>query len=463
MAELRDTKTHQRLRVEDGQVIDITLSLYDGRTRLHLDIDMLAGDAMSYRVLVSDLAELYRGAALPTPSYSYRRYRTERHDDTAAHDRDRAWWQQRLPELPGPPELPTVAVGQRGTPDRTVRHDYWLAPDAKQRLIEGAHARGITPAMAVAAVFADTIGGWSTQDTFLLNVPLFHREPLHPDVDRVIGDFTSSIMLAVDVSTDMSVADRSRALQRSMYEGCGHAAYSGLEVLRDLGRLRGEPVLAPVVFTSALDLGELFSEKVIETFGEPVWIVSQGPQVLLDAQVTELRGGLLLNWDVRETAFPAGLIDAMFARFIEAVERLAAGDAGWDAPAPAPLPGDQARVRAAVNATDGPVTGRCLHQGFFENASATPDAPAVVWGCGEGAGCWTYRELAASALAVGGALHAHGVRPGTRSPSSYPRDANRSWPYLGSWRRGRPMCRSDLTSRRPGALRSSKPPGSPRH
>lgn len=155
----------------------------------------------------------------------------------------------------------------------------------------------------MAAVFADTIGGWSTQDTFLLNVPLFHREPLHPDIDRVIGDFTSSIMLAVDVSTDMSVADRSRALQCGMYEW-GHAAYSGLEVLRDMGRLRGEPVLAPVVFTSALDLGELFSDTVIDTFGEPVWIVSQGPQVLLDAQVTEMRGGLLLNWDVRETAFP---------------------------------------------------------------------------------------------------------------------------------------------------------------
>ena len=133
-----------------------------------------------------------------------------------------------------------------------------------------------------------------------------------------------------------------------------------------MGRLRGEPVLAPVVFTSALDLGELFSDTVIDTFGEPVWIVSQGPQVLLDAQVTEMRGGLLLNWDVRETAFPPGLIDAMFARFIEAVERLAAGDDGWDAPAAARLPVDQARVRAAVNATDGPVTGRCLHQGFFD-------------------------------------------------------------------------------------------------
>ncbi|PBJ28146.1 hypothetical protein BI294_26425 [Mycobacterium avium subsp. hominissuis] len=229
----------------------------------------------------------------------------------------------------------------------------------------------------------------------------------------------------------MSVADRSRALQRSMYESGGHAAYSGLEVLRDMGRLRGEPVLAPVVFTSALDLGELFSDTVIDTFGEPVWIVSQGPQVLLDAQVTELRGGLLLNWDVRETAFPPGLIDAMFARFIEAVERLAAGDDGWDAPAAARLPEDQARVRAAVNATDGPVAGRCLHQGFFENASATPDAPAVVWGCGEGAGCWTYRELAASALAVGGALHAHGVRPGDAVTIQLPKGREQILAVLG--------------------------------
>ena len=260
--------------------------------------------------------------------------------------------------------------------------------------------------MALAAVFADTIGGWSAQDRFLLNVPLFHRESVHPDIDRVVGDFTSSIMLEVDVSADVSVADRARRLQRTMYESGAHAGHSGLEVLRDLGRHRGEPVLAPVVFTSALDLGELFADNVIETFGEPVWIISQGPQVLLDAQVTELRRGLLLNWDVRESAFPPGLIDVMFATFTEAVERLAGGDAGWDAGAAVRLPTAQAEVRAAINATDGPVGGRCLHQGFFEHAAATPDAPAVVWGVREDAGVWTYRELAERALAVAGSLRA---------------------------------------------------------
>lgn len=412
LAAIRDRKTHQRLAIEDGQVIDVTLTLYRDRARLHLDVDMLAGDAMSYRVLVTDLADAYGGAALPMPGYSYQRYLDRRRagrDGDAARDRDRQWWQQRLSEMPNAPELPRMP--EHAASRRTVRYDHWLAPEAKERLISGAHARGVTPAVALAAVFADTIGGWSAQDRFLLNVPLFHREPVHPEIDRVIGDFTSSIMLEVDVSENMSIADRAKAVQRSMYESGSHAAYSGLEVLRDLGRHRGEPVLAPVVFTSALDLGELFPDNVVRTFGDPVWIISQGPQVLLDAQITELRGGLLINWDVREAAFPPGLIDAMFHTFTNTVQRLGDDDTAWDAEAAVRLPATQAQVRATVNATDGPVSGRCLHQGFFDHAAAHPDDVAVLWGYGDAAGGWSYGQLAAAALAVAGALRAQGVAP----------------------------------------------------
>lgn len=433
LAAIRDRKTHQRLAIEDGQVIDVTLTLYRDRARLHLDVDMLAGDAMSYRVLVTELANAYCGATLPMPGYSYQRYLDQRRagrDGNFAHERDRQWWQQRLPEMPGPPQLPRAA--ERSGPHRTVRYDHWLAPEAKERLIAGAHARGVTPAVALAAVFADTIGGWSAEDKFLLNVPLFHREAIHPEIDRVIGDFTSSIMLEVDVSEDMSIAQRAHAVQRSMYESSSHAAYSGLEVLRDLGRHRGEPVLAPVVFTSALDLGELFSHNVIETFGDPVWIISQGPQVLLDAQITELRGGLLINWDVRESAFPAGLVDAMFETFTKAVQRLGDGDTAWDAEAAVRLPADQARVRAAVNATDGPVSGRCLHQGFFDHAATHPDDAAVVWGYDDSVGRWSYGQLAKAALAVAGALRAQGVAAGDTVAVQLPKGRDQILAVLGA-------------------------------
>ncbi len=433
LAELRDRKTHQRLDIAAGHVIDVALTRCDGgRTRLHLDVDMLAGDAMSYRILLSDLAELYRGATLSPPGYHYRQHCTERHLDEAARERDRRWWQQRLADLPGAPQLPTVtAGGDRTEAYRTVRHHHWLSPEAKLRLVNGAHARGITPAMAVAAVFADTVGGWSAQTRFLLNVPLFHREPVHPDIDRVVGDFTSSVLLDVDVAESMSITDRARQIQHRLYESSAHACYSGLDVLRDVGRHRGEPVLAPVVFTSALDLGELFADNVVDTFGEPVWIASQGPQVLLDAQVTELRGGLLLNWDVREALFPPGLVDAMFATFTAAVDRLAADDTGWAADATVRLPNSQADVRAVVNATDGPVSGRCLHQGFFEAAAADPTAPAVRWGIGEHAGTWSYAEVAGRALAVAGALRSHGVRTGDTVAVQLPRGRDQIPAVLG--------------------------------
>ncbi|PBJ30350.1 AMP-binding protein, partial [Mycobacterium avium] len=51
--------------------------------------------------------------------------------------------------------------------------------------------------------------------------------------------------------------------------------------------------------------------------------------------------------------------------------------------------------------------------------------------CGEGAGCWTYRELAASALAVGGALHAHGVRPGDAVTIQLPKGREQILAVLG--------------------------------
>nr|WP_084528318.1 non-ribosomal peptide synthetase [Nocardia crassostreae] len=534
LEELRDKRTHQLMAVEDGQVVDIALTLLpDGRTRLHLDVDMLAADAQSYRILVADLARLYHGETLPPQDYTFRQYLAEHAGPAPEREADREWWQQRLPELPGAPELPRastatatrreiafdtaatasargdidacsesigagtaaavlvseaahteVASGRTG---RTVRFHRWLSPEAKARMFAAAHSRGITPAMALASVFAETIGGWSAQRRFLLNLPLFHREPVHSQVDGVVGDFTSSVLLEVDVTAPATVTERAQALQRELHAAGAHSGYAGLEVLRDLGRLRGEPVLAPIVYTSAINLGELFADQVTATFGDPVWIISQGPQVLLDAQVTEVRGGLLLNWDVRGDAFPVGMVETMFGRYIDAVLRLggitaddhdhggaaASGDhgqadrrraqavspAGWDADAAVRIPVEQAVIRARVNATDGPVTGRTLHAGLFAHAATNPAAPAVIWerdvrtdlAAGGGIAAYagdaaneistvaggvalrqgvglldgpeasatvptsavlTYGELAARALAVAGALRAVGVRPG---------------------------------------------------
>jgi mycobactin phenyloxazoline synthetase len=404
---IRDRKSHQIL---EGEVLELALTLLpDGHTRVHVDLDMQAADAVSYRNFMADLAALYQGDQLPELGYTYRQYRAAfTAQFPGPTDEDRQWWAERIPELPEPPAPPLVPLSEQANPRRNTRRHHFFDAAAKESLFAAAQRRGITPAMAVAASYAGVLRRWSTHSRFLLNLPMFGREPYHPDVDKLVGDFTSSLMLDIDLSATTTAAERAQVVQDTLHTTARHSSYSGLSVLRDLTRHRGTQVLAPFVFTSALGLGDLFAGAVTEQFGTPVWHISQGPQVLLDAQITPFQGGLLLNWDVREDAFRPGVIDAMFAYHLAELNRLAADDAAWDQPDPAAVPQDQQRRRDALNSVTTAPSGDALHDGFFRSAAETPDATAILSSLGD----FTYAQLREQALAVAATLRRRGVHAG---------------------------------------------------
>ncbi len=406
LEQIRQAKSHQILR---GEVLQIALTLLaDGRTRLHVDMDMAAADAVSYRNFMADLAVLYRGDELPDLGYTYREYRAALTATNPESDADRRWWAQRIPALPEPPSPPLVPHSEQADPTRTTRRWHYFDADIREALFAAAHRRGVTPAMAIAASYAGTLARWSTNSHFLLNLPMFGREPFHPDVDKLVGDFSSSLMLDVDLTDASTPSSRARVLQESLHSTARHGGYSGLSVLRDLTRHRGMPTLAPFVFTSALGLGDLFAGDVTDQFGRCVWHISQGPQVLLDAQATPFDGGLLINWDVREDAFRPGVADAMFAYHVAELTRLAADDSAWEAVDPTAVPESQRAIRAALNGVRTAPSREALHDGFFRNAAAHPQAPAV-W---SSLGNLTYAQLRDQALAVCVALRERGVRRG---------------------------------------------------
>jgi len=337
LSNIRDVFSHQALDIDSGQVMSVALTLLpDGATRLHLDVDMIAADAVSYRILLTDFAAVYGSPSvnLPPLGLNYRDYLADSKSDQEQRTHLAAEaWQQRLPLLPGAPILPEVfeAMPENAVPKVARRH-LWLAPEQKQRLTDVARQNGVTVAMTVATVLSEVVGHWSATDRFLLNVPMFNRAADHPDIDRIVGDFSSSVMLEIDLRKPLAFVDRVRALQNRMHTDAAHASYTGLDVLRDLSRQRGETVLAPVVFTSALGLGELFAPAVTAVVGRPVWVISQGPQVLLDAQVTEFEDGLLVNWDTREDALAPGVVDAMFKVFEKTLHAVVDEPEAWSRP-----------------------------------------------------------------------------------------------------------------------------------
>lgn len=337
LSSIRDTFSHQALDIDSGEVMSVALTLLpDGATRLHLDVDMIAADAVSYRILLTDFSAFYASPAanLPPLGLNYREYLAGSKSGQEQRTRLASEaWQQRLNSLPGAPILPEVVEASLESPTpRVARRHLWLPPEQKQKLTEIARQNGVTVAMAVATVLSEVVGHWSATDHFLLNVPMFNRAGDHPDIDRIVGDFSSSVMLEIDLRKPIAFVDRVRALQNRMHNDAAHASYTGLDVLRDLSRQRGETVLAPVVFTSALGLGELFGPAVTAVVGRPVWVISQGPQVLLDAQVTEFEDGLLVNWDTREEALAPGVVDNMFELFEHVLRQVIDEPEAWARP-----------------------------------------------------------------------------------------------------------------------------------
>jgi yersiniabactin nonribosomal peptide synthetase len=436
LGDLRQRYTHARMDIAAGEVVRVALSLLPGgRTRLHLDLDMVAGDALSLRVLLSDLRRLYEEPAQPLPALtlSYRRYLAEHGRRREREDAAR-WWRERIPELPAAPQLPTTVDLLRPVSSadnaltRTVRLHHWLDAGAKAALVERSRGHGITPAALLATAFAEVIAAWSGSQRFLLNLPLFDREMITPDADRLIGDFSSSVLLDADLREDLPLIEQARRLQKSLQAAVAHGAYRGVEVLRDLARHHGGPVLAPVVYTSAIGLGEIYEPTVQACFGRPAWIISQGPQVTLDAQVTELDGGLLLNWDVREGVFPPGLPAAAFAAYRRLVTDLVRSESAWLRPAGPLLPAEQLARRQRAALPPAPAGGHALHTRFFDAARLHPDHVAVIR---EDGTPLSYGELALAARKVAALLRRHGVRQADPVVVTLPRGADQVTAVLG--------------------------------
>ncbi|MBK4217871.1 amino acid adenylation domain-containing protein [Paracoccus caeni] len=427
----RNRLDHRRLRVEQAEVAGIELSLLPGgATRIHLDIDLLVADVQSLSILLRDLATAYRGDPLPAPpvDWSFATYLQQQRDRRAAdRDRDRDYWHQRLSDLPEGPALPlAVHPDQIGAP-RFNRRQHRLDAETWSQLRRFAATHQLTPAIVLANAFATVLTRWSAQDDILLNLPLFDREITQPGLDDVIADFTNLLLLRADQSQGDSFVDHASKLQSQLHADIAHAGYSAVQVQRDIAaRRQMMGGIAPVVF--ACNLGSpLVGDDCRATLGRMDHMISQTPGVWLDHQVYEEDGELLLCWDVVESLFPAGVIDAMFAAYGRLLSWLAGDAARWRLAVPDLLPDTQAAVRAEVNATTAPRPDGLLHDGFFRQAAERPDRPALL---GHG-GPQSYGDLAQQALSVAALLQDQGVVPGDPVAITLPRGPEQIAVVLG--------------------------------
>ncbi|WP_181799128.1 non-ribosomal peptide synthetase [Kitasatospora acidiphila] len=335
LAALRERLSHQVLDSDRWPLFDVRVSLLptvaEGalRARIHLSLDFLIADAWSYfQVLIPDLIALYEDpdAELPPLELTFRDYVLGTQvgiRETELYRRSQWYWKDRLATLPPAPALPERAAGPDGAdggPVRFQRRSHVLESQQWRLVQQHANELEVTPSGALAAAFAEVLSAWSGQSRFTINFPLFNRLPLHPQVNSLLGDTTTTLLLAVE-RTEPTFAGRAQELQRRLWADLEHRYFSGVQVLRELTKLRGSLAPAmPIVMTSLAGHPAGLTETAL---GVPVYGISQTPQVSLDFQVFERSGGLAFNWDYLPSLYPDGLIEEMFDAFVSLLEGLA--------------------------------------------------------------------------------------------------------------------------------------------
>ena len=440
---IRAELDHQVLPVDQWPPFDIRITwLPDGTALVHVSLDLLSFDVASVRLFFLEWGDLYRDprARLPEVGVSFRDFVLAAGGlkDMPAYRRARAYWQARAAELPPCPRLPLLPRPAEPGPPRRRRRKERLDAARWRTLRDRAARLGVTPSALLLAVYATTLGAWSGSRHFTVDVPLFSRFPLHPDIDHILGDFTSVTLLEADLRPDDGIAGLAQRMQRRLWQDLEHRHYSGTEVMRDVQRAQGLPpsAFASIVFASVREHGRdqefTQGEWGSRWLGELGYGITQTPQVLLDHQVYEDDGALTFNWDAVEAVFPDGFVDAMFGTYCRLLTALADDERAWEPGGFDVLPPGQRAMVDAANDTGAAVPDGLLFSGIAEQARTRPGEPAVITAMRT----LTFGELYAHAGRIAARLRELGAEPGRLVGVCAPKSAEQIVAAVGVLRSG---------------------------
>ncbi|QQR01172.1 AMP-binding protein [Enterocloster clostridioformis] len=381
IVERRNSRSHFVFQQDKWPLFEFSaFILSEGRTYLFIDVDLLIADGGSILILINEIMNYYNN---PNVEVEPLRFQFSDYVNTlqnfrqsSSYKKAKAYWQAKAENFAQAPKLSLVCEVESIDKPTFKRLEKKLSEDTWSIVKKLSKQHGVTTSVLLATIYTEILCKWSNQCRIALNLTLFNRQPFHPDVMRLIGDFTSILLLDIDMSAHSDFWQKADMIQDILFEALDHRFYSGVEFIRDIARkqeLSGKAIM-PIVFTSML-----FEESEImdntNSMGDIKYGISQTPQVFLDFQVMEREGGLLLTWDYVEEIFDKDMITAMFEAYLNRLRQVIQNNL-----AAIPLPMKEAELLADYNNTTVDYQVELLQRLIDRQCRKTPNAIAVKLG-----------------------------------------------------------------------------------
>ncbi|HEY8372419.1 MAG TPA: amino acid adenylation domain-containing protein, partial [Pseudonocardiaceae bacterium] len=339
LEQLRHRYSHKSYDPECFPLFDVVLSRLDGVYRLHLSFDAIVVDMTSFGILFEEWIRLYQDPehVLPDIGISYRdyvlQYARVRESDLLV--RAQEYWQNKVDSYNLDMNLPLRARPSAvGKPFFRRRSRVIPAPVWKE-VTNRCLRYGISPTALILEIYGRVLSRWSGQEQLCVNLTLFNRLPLHPDINSVIGDFTVLELFDYRLEDELGIAAKLRRVHDELLQDIDNNLFDGVDVQRLLKLHHNVPVnkiVAPVVLTSTLgngDAASLFELPLDNSYLGVDYAISQTSQVWLDNKAYETAEGFVAEWDYVDQLFDESVIAAMHDAYCWLIERVAELD--WEA------------------------------------------------------------------------------------------------------------------------------------
>ncbi|RXJ81159.1 non-ribosomal peptide synthetase/type I polyketide synthase [Arcobacter sp. F2176] len=392
LEEIRTELSHRVPQTDKWPLFDIhATKLQNNVTRLHISLDNIMTDGRSIGIMLSEWVHIYNNPqdTLPNLSLTFRDYimTFEAYKQTEDYHKAKKYWVDRLDEIYPSPQLPLAKDPSKVSTPKFIRREFHLSEEKWQILKSlGAQKAGLTPSGILLSVYAQVLSLFSNSAKFTLNVPTFNRLAVHPQVNDIIGEFTSLILLSVDFSKQLSFKEQANILQKQLLKDQSYDSFSGVSVMRELAK-HSKQANMPVVFTSTFGLAEnvntTFSEHESQAkeLGKQIYTISQTPQVYIDNHVHDYGGSLNVYWDCVDELFPEGMLDSMFEAYGNLLEQLANNEQVWESTQAIKIPISQEQKRIQYNNTQNfdylPKQDDLL-SGFLRQVKQSPNHSALI-------------------------------------------------------------------------------------
>lgn len=415
LLELRKKHSHEVFNATVWPLFAIRAVKLKDTTRLYLSFDSLIVDGWSVDIVFSDWVHFYDNlnGSLPPLEFSFRDYVLGMRSlpNLARYQTDKKYWLNRIADFPLAASLPLVKTSKE-IQSQTFSRCAFRFPHTKWKELQKLLSiKALMPTGFLAALFGETLRFYCNQNHFAINLTLFDRLPLHPQVNEIAGDFTSLTLLEIDHRSKHSTfIMRAQKTQQQLWQDLDHPLFNGVEFLREIARHHPQidsDSLFPIVFTSVLGMDNKQNEDVLRIFGKEVFAITQTPQVWLDFKTYEVNGDLVIEWDFVTELFAPGFIEQMHSSFCELLQKLAIEPELWDAPYLFSLPSEQLQNRSDYNQTFHPCKNDLLHNLFNQKARSQPHHPAVI----SSNTTLSYEALYRKSNQIGHYLRAQGVQP----------------------------------------------------